>query len=916
VTLLVAADDLRARAAVARGALAPLAGGLRGELQLLLQRHPDVPAEKALLSRAGGRCARDGTLLAYDPFDARHRCSRCGAEHTGMEHDRFRLYWHQLWLAERTVHGALLGALLDDAPCRKLAVDLLERYAAQYLRYPNRDNVLGPSRPFFSTYLESIWLLQLCIALNLLEMHGSPGALSSLGARVRDRLIAPSAALIASYDEGTSNRQVWNDAALMAAGVALGDAALVDRAIFGRSGLVALLREGLLADGSWYEGENYHLFAHRGLWYGVQMAERQGASIPTDLGERFAAGFVAPFRTLLPDLTYPSRRDSQYAVSVRQPRFAESCELGIARTPDAQLLGMLARLYDPTVPRGDTGRASSSADVERNLPATGLGRADLSWRALLLAREELPPLVVHPLKSDLLPEQGIAILRRDHGRTYVALDYGHSGGGHGHPDRLDLLLMDGTVRWFDDPGTGSYVDASLHWYRSTLAHTAPLVDGRSQPRVHGALVAVHDDGRAGWVSAEVELLPGLTVRRSVVVADDYLVDRLEWAGGEPHELTLPLHGVDLVDEGDRPLPRLPERIAGGEAVDDGFGYLVDGQRVAAPAGPTALLRGTHDEAVAGGLRGWLWCSAEARWESALAPDVPARPGLAPILLLRATALRGSFVGVWSWRGSVANVAVAGDRVVVALSDGGRDEHAPTGAGWSIERTRTGARAGARAGARERIELGGMVSVAENDAERAPAAEVERARLSLPASVALGEAHYRRSEESWREAGAPRALVRLSCNADRALVIDVDVAPSYRLFVPIEAENPLDNEPAAISGDGVQLYVMAGARRGGWLLVPEGGSERVSVRTVDGWAGSLALTATWRATPAGWALSATVPLGDCGPEVAVDLLVNETGPGRERRRGQLVLSGAAGEFVYLLGDRHDPERLLRFTLPDA
>ena len=29
----------------------------------------------------------------------------------------------------------------------------------------------------------------------------------------------------------------------------------------------ASLRDGLLADGTWYEGDNYHQFAHRGLWY-------------------------------------------------------------------------------------------------------------------------------------------------------------------------------------------------------------------------------------------------------------------------------------------------------------------------------------------------------------------------------------------------------------------------------------------------------------------------------------------------------------------------------------------------------------------------------------------------------------------------------------------------------------------------
>jgi hypothetical protein len=46
-------------------------------------------------------------------------------------------------------------------------------------------------------------------------------------------------------------------------------------------------------------------------------------------------------------------------------------------------------------------------------------------------------------------------------------------------------------------------------------------------------------------------------------------------------------------------------------------------------------------------------------------------------------------------------------------------------------------------------------------------------------------------------------------------------------------------------------------------------------------------------------------------VALDVIVNEMGPDRERRRGQLVLSGGAGEFVYLKGDRQSADRLLQF-----
>ena len=909
MSLLVTRDELLARRAVATGPLAALAEGLRRELEPVITTRPEVPLEKALLSRAGGRCEKDGTLLEYDPFLVQHRCPRCGRTYAGELHDRFRLYWHHLWLAERAVHGALLGVLLDDEGARDAAVHLLSSYADRYLAYPNADNVLGPSRPFFSTYLESIWLLQLCVALDLLEIGAPSDRVSALGAQLRDRLIQPSAALIASYDEGLSNRQVWNNAALMAAGSLLGDDSLVERASAGPSGLGVHLAEGLLADGSWYEGENYHLFAHRGLWYGVRIAETSGRTLARQYDARFREGFAAPFRTLLPDLTFPSRRDSQYAVSARQPRFAESCELGLARSFDERLVSMLARLYDESVARGATGRGATSADVERNLPPTGLSRADLSWRSLLVALPELPPLVATPFTSDLLPAQGLAILRRDEGGTYVALDYGHSGGGHGHPDRLNLLLVDGHVRWFDDPGTGSYVDESLHWYRSTLAHTAPLVDGHSQPPTHGSLIAFDDDGRMGWVSAAAPLIPDAEVRRTLVLMPDYLIDLLVWDAPTPHEVGLPLQGVDAVDDLELPLPRTATRIRGGTGKEDGFGFLRDGQRIATRAGEPVRLRRKREGIGNATLDGWALVPAGTTWERALAPDAPSRTGFVPLLIPRVALASGRMAMVWSWRGRVSDVHFVDPGIDVLREDGTRDEHRQSPEGWRIART------GDRV---EDVVLAGYVSrrtpVTAASAVL-PHASATRA-LPLPAAFEVGEPHYRRSELTWQEAGQPRADVALSLRSRGELEVRVRVAPSHRIFVPIAAVNVLDNEPAAINGDGVQLYVEAGRSRGGWLLVPTGGTDDVEQRRVEGWNGGLSVRATWQEIDSGWELVATVAIPGDASEIGLDLLVNETAPGRARRRGQLVLSGADGEFVYLRGDRHDPSRLLRFALPDG
>ena len=900
MTLLVTNEYLRQRREVARGSLAALAKGLRSEIAPLIDHPVELPREKALLSRKGGRCEVDGMLLVFDPFDARHRCPGCGREYRGELHDRFRLYWYQLWLAERTLHAALLGALTDDAPARALATRLLEHYAEQYLRYPNADNVLGPSRPFFSTYLESIWLLQLTLALSLLEATPTSDT-ARIGAEVRERLILPSATLIASYDEGMSNRQVWNNAALMAAARMLDDRGMFDHAIHGPSGFHAHLGNALLEDGSWYEGENYHLFAHRGLWYGERLACMGGDPLPAHLERRYGDAFAAPFRTILPDLTYPSRRDSQYAVSIRQPRFAESCELGLAYGDDERLTSILARLYDPSVPRGDTGRRCSSADVERNLPATGLQRTDLSWRTLLCARAELPSLAPLPLGSDLLPSQGIGVIRRNGGDTYVSLDYGHSGGGHGHPDRLNFTLMDHATRWFDDPGTGSYVDATLHWYRSTLAHNAPIVDGRSQPRVHGILVEFHDDGTAGHMEARVSLAPGLVVSRRIVVLRDYLVDMLQWEGNALHEIALPMHGVEPA--GERVVE--PGIVLGGHGIEDGFDFLEDVTRVAMPASNRLTFQAMS--ANRGQLSGWTFLSEQATIWTATAPAPPGAAGRRPLTLLTQKSPTGSFVSVWSWAELIADVTRQGDSLAIARTDGSVHLHA-----W--DDTSSSADVVRRSPVVER-------PLAEMD--HAPAATIPSAlparqdssitpQLALPARHVLSEDHYRQSELSWTDAGAPVVLVTISRADRQSVLVCVEVLESQRRFIPLDTDNEFDNEPASINGDSVQLYAVSSAGGAGLLLVPNGAV--VDARRIDGWRNDMTVTATWMPTASGYRLSALLDVGARASELELDVIINETAPGRARRRGQLVLSGANGEFVYLRGDRHDSSRLLRFLLP--
>lgn len=919
MSLLLAEDKLRARAAVAAKELAPLADGLTTELAPLLAGELYIPREKALLSREGGRCPRDGSTLEFDPFSPRrHRCPTCGEHYTGAAHDRFWVFWYQLWLAERAVHGALLWRLRCDASARTLATRILERYSGVYLRYANRDNVLGPTRLFFSTYLESIWLLNICIALDLLE--GDESESKSLGARVREKIIEPSAAIIGVYDEGASNRQVWNDIALFAAGRLLDREELADRALHGRSGINYHLLNGLLADGTWYEGENYHLFAHRGLWYGVTMAQAAHATLSREGLDRFQEGFATPFLTALPDMTLPSRRDSQYAVSLRQPRFAELCELGLARLAgdgDRRLRAVLHRLYENDVARRDTGRARTTADVERNFGASALSRADLGWRSLLFARPELPRLDAAPLGTVLLEAQGLAVFRRERERIYVALDYGSSGGGHGHPDRLNMLLYDGPTRWLDDMGTGSYVDPSLQWYRSSLAHNAPMFQGCDQDRVDGELLAFDERETTGWVSARAaNLYPSVTATRTLVVTNDYVIDEVRWQSDIQVALQLPFHiDAEVVVSGSAPplapFPDPDEYLQGPSRMVHDFSHRV------VDALTTVRLTAYDGDRK---LDGFVITSLPANLYKAKAPGPPGA-GERRFLILRVAPFGERWVRtVWSWNDAVESVSIDRDAHVttIARRHGSRDHHRSSGSAWQIEHVD-------ERGKTTVEELGGIVTHARESSPppRRPAwlgVPQRHLKFGQPEVFDLAADQYRRSEESWDEAGQPRARVAITVVPDE-LQIDIAVQkPGPLTFAPRDAVNHYDNESPDINGDGVQMYLDDAELSSGWVIVPELGSVEYGAtraRVIEGWT-PRRLDARWTRTPTGYSVHLRMPLhfaSESDRSFQLGLVVNEMPPDRERRRGQLVLGGRPGEFVYLRGDREDKDHLRRFSVVD-
>lgn len=525
---------------------------------LLEQAETALAADLRPVGEAGGwghafHCPDHVVPLEFDPSGPpQHRCPVDGKLWQGEDFDGgWRCALNGRILAGSQACATVVAAQGPDSAWLAYPREILLDYAERYPGLPESGHWAGKGKITGQGLEEAVWAIGACRVYDAIRDQLSAanraeietGLLRGLAAHVTGQLF-----------HKIHNIECWQLSALVHLGVTLDDDDLITLAVDGETGLTAQFAEGILGDGWWAEGSpTYHYYMLSGaLAAAAALRERRPAFLET---RGLRDMLITPLSMIRSDFSLPATNDGWNSIAYPDglAQYAGHYELGYGLWPDPRFAEVLAAFYAHGTPR--TGEAAL---------ALGPDLTDVTAPA------------AWPLKT-VHPTSGYAILADDH--RYLLLKYGPHGGGHGHPDKLQLDLWADGVRLAPDAGSPAYTSPLQGpWIRQTLSHNTVLLDHTSQPEAEGTLINFRDPaehayglaealvawpedpdalvGRPGsWLReprrTHVPAYAGAVLHRSVLWTADYVVDLVRVQA--PHDVPIDLawhHRGDLLEPDD------------------------------------------------------------------------------------------------------------------------------------------------------------------------------------------------------------------------------------------------------------------------------------------------------------------------------------------------------------------------------
>lgn len=525
MNLLNDADRQRLKQRYTMPGFAQAVAALRHDADTQMSRPLDVPDEGGWWTH-NYTCPTHATRLIYDrdkPHE--HVCEVDGEVFSGGVYDEAWRSFRNNELIRSAYAAALVWQMSGEAAYRDHAALVLSEYAKRYDSYPVHGRNAGQGRVMGQSLDESVWSIPAAWAYDAIR-DGLDNEQRSL---IESQLLRGLGDhLLTQLWTRIHNIQCWHLAGLATLSVVLDEERYMQPVFDPHFGFEAQVQEGVLDDGWWWEGSpHYHFYTTQAMT-SLAMAVRYRHPQLLD-NARLRRMFSAPLEMLRSDLSLPSLNDGWIDISWPggTAQYVQVYERVHGLWVDPLYAQMMARVYAEYAER-------DSAD------------------ALLFGPETLPQPQAMDSEHVLHPASGYAMLKGDD--TQLLLKYGPHGGGHGHPDKLALVLWGYGQRLSADLGTPGYgIPMNNSWYRHTLSHNTVLLNGESQPPATGHLLRFESDSDGVTVAdAQVTWLDegpyaGVTMRRCVLWKEGYFVDIVRVICLEARQIDLAWHCAGVLD---------------------------------------------------------------------------------------------------------------------------------------------------------------------------------------------------------------------------------------------------------------------------------------------------------------------------------------------------------------------------------
>lgn len=392
----------------------------------------------------------------------------------GYTHEKHKQNYIEMY------NSGLVYQLTGDDKYAVFVRDMLNQYAELYPTlgiHPMQKNQ-APGKLFWQGLNESVWLVYAIQAYDCIHEF----LVAEDRANIEDNLFRKIVKFFTEEDkysfDRVHNHGTWAVAGVGMTGMVLGDSVLVQKALYstnfdGSGGFLRQIDELFSPDGYYAEGPYYQRYA---LLPFIVFAQALDNNLPEQKIFKYRDGVLLKAVTTVLQLTNSDGRfypinDAIKEKSWLTPELILGTNIVYARTEDATLLGV-AKEHNQVM------LSAEGLEVAKAIEA---GKAQ---------EFERKPMIIHD--GTCGDEGGVALLRLgdSDNQTSVLFKFSSQGMGHGHFDRLAIVLYDKGEEIIPDYGAarflnviakegGRYLPENDSWAKQTVAHNTLVVDERS-----------------------------------------------------------------------------------------------------------------------------------------------------------------------------------------------------------------------------------------------------------------------------------------------------------------------------------------------------------------------------------------------------------------------------------------------------